>query len=199
MSHHAKTRGPRATPGVTRRRVAELLEQGVSIKEAALALGLAKSTVSFHAARLGRPRQRHCAARYDWEAVQTYYDAGHSPRDCCEHFGFNRSSWAAAVKDGRIVVRPRKEPLCDLLVADSSASRLTVKRRLLAEGVKAPRCDECGLEEWRERPLRLELHHVNGDPRDHRLANVRLLCPNCHSLTPNFAGRALTFRGDGAN
>jgi DNA-binding transcriptional ArsR family regulator len=186
--------GPREKPGVTRRRVAELLARGISIKEAARQLGVSKSTVSFHAASLGRPRQSRCAARYDWAAVQDYYDAGHSPAECCERFGFNRSSWAAAVKSGRILLRPRKQPLCDLLIADSPASRLTVKRRLLEEGVKVHRCDGCGLEGWQGGPLRLDLHHVNGDRADHRLANLRLLCPNCHSQTDNFAARALVSR-----
>jgi hypothetical protein len=184
--------GPKAKPGVTRERVAALLARGLGIKEVARQLGLSKSTVSWHASKLGRPRQRAAAERYDWDEVQAYYDAGHSPRQCCERFGFNRSTWAAAVKSDRVLVRPRKAPLCDLLVADSRASRLTVKRRLLAEGVKARRCDDCGIEDWRGRPLKLDLHHVNGDPRDHRLGNLRLLCPNCHSQTENFAARALT-------
>jgi hypothetical protein len=178
-------------------RVAALLDGGTSVKEAARQLGLAKSTVSWHAARLGQPRQSQYAARYDWAAVQAYYDQGHTPRECCDRFGFNRSTWAAAVRGGRVVVRPRRAPLCDLLVADSPASRLTVKRRILREGIKAPRCDECGLEDWQGRPLRLELHHVNGDRADHRLTNLRLLCPNCHSQTANFAGRALTLRKGG--
>jgi hypothetical protein len=183
--------GPKAPPGTTRERVAKALDAGLGVKAAARELGLAKSTVSFHAARLGRPRRAEAANRYDWDQVQAFYDAGHSPRECVERFGFNRSAWAAAVKDGRVVVRPRKLPLCDLLIAASPASRLTVKRRLLDEGVKAARCDGCGLTHWRKRPLRLDLHHVNGDGRDHRLSNVRLLCPNCHSQTDNFGGRAL--------
>ena len=190
--------GPKASPGVTRARVAELLAQGMALKEIARRLGLSKSTVSFHAARLGKARRSECAFRYDWEAVQAYYDDGHTPRECCERFGFNRSAWAAAVQSERILVRPRKEPLCDLLVADSSASRLTVKRRLLEEGVKLHRCEECGVEDWQGRPLRLDLHHVNGHRRDHRLSNLRLLCPNCHSQTDNFAGRALVARAGAA-
>jgi hypothetical protein len=35
----------------------------------------------------------------------------------------------------------------------------------------------------------MALHHVNGDRHDNRLGNIRFLCPNCHSQTPNFSGR----------
>jgi hypothetical protein len=34
----------------------------------------------------------------------------------------------------------------------------------------------------------LEVHHINGVNTDHRLENLQLLCPNCHSLTNNFRG-----------
>jgi hypothetical protein len=33
------------------------------------------------------------------------------------------------------------------------------------------------------------LHHVNGDKRDNRLANLALLCPNCHSQTETWGRR----------
>ena len=37
--------------------------------------------------------------------------------------------------------------------------------------------------------LSLELHHINGIPNDNSLENLTLLCPNCHSLTPNYCGK----------
>lgn len=66
-----------------------------------------------------------------------------------------------------------------------------LKIRLLREGLLASKCyeEDCGLTEWKGKPLSLQLDHVNGDKLDHRIENLRLLCPNCHSQTDTFAGK----------
>ena len=50
-------------------------------------LNLSKATVSYHARRLGEEIDERCARRYDWRAVQAYYDAGHSIMECQLRFG----------------------------------------------------------------------------------------------------------------
>jgi HNH endonuclease len=181
--------GPKEAPGVTRDRVAALLADGATLAEVARELQLSKSTVSWHARQLGRPTAGEFATRYDWAAVQRYYDAGHTARECCVHFGFHRSAWTSAVSSGRLIPRPSRIPLADVLVAGCRTSRHGLKRRLIANGLKANRCDECGIAQWLNAPLSLHLHHVNGDGDDNRLENLRLLCPNCHSQTENWGGR----------
>jgi DNA-binding CsgD family transcriptional regulator/predicted DNA-binding protein YlxM (UPF0122 family) len=173
----------------TRKLVAALLADGLSRAEIARRIGITKATVSYHARRLSAPVDARCARRYDWQAIQRYYDLGHSMRECRAQFGFSSQTWHEAVKRGAIVARPAALPLEELLVAGTYRNRCNLKLRLLKEGLKESRCEECGLTEWRGRSLSFALHHVNGDRHDNRLFNLELLCPNCHSQTENYSGR----------
>lgn len=173
----------------TRDEVARLLELGLTRAEVARRLKLSKATVSYHARRLGQTIDARCARRYDWNAVQEYYDAGHSVRKCIEAFGFSAASWSDAVRRGVVLARPTATPIAELLVSDTYRGRYNLKLRLLREGLKQNQCERCGLTDWCNEPLTLALHHINGTRNDNRLENLQLLCPNCHSQTRNYAGR----------
>jgi hypothetical protein len=172
----------------TRDKVLEMLDFGIGTNEIARALGISRATVSYHKARLGCRMEEPAAIRYDWAAIQAYYDEGHSIMECIAEFGFSRWAWAYAVKRGAITPRPSTMPLEELLVR-TPRSRNNIKARLTAAGVKEHRCERCGIARWHKQPLSLCLHHINGDRHDNRLENLQLLCPNCHSQTPNFGSK----------
>lgn len=50
------------------------------------------------------------------------------------------------------------------------------------------RCCLCGWCEINKKSdkVPVQVDHIDGDPENHRPENLRLLCPNCHSLTPNY-------------
>jgi Zn finger protein HypA/HybF involved in hydrogenase expression len=87
--------------------------------------------------------------------------------------------------------RSDKRNLSEVLVEHSTFNRAHLKKRLVEEGLLEYKCAKCGIAEWEGQPLSLQLDHKNGKKYDNRIENLRLLCPNCHSQTPNFAGRAL--------
>jgi HNH endonuclease len=99
---------------------------------------------------------------------------------------FTGSSW---LKGRKNPIR-RYRSLDEILVKDSTfMSTDSLRKHLIAEGIFPHQCVSCGLSEWLERPIPLELDHINGDRRDNRLENLRLLCPNCHALTATYRGK----------
>jgi HNH endonuclease len=173
----------------TRDRVEDLLGRGLTQAQIARELCLTKSTVAYHARMLGIRADPRFARRHDWAAVQEAIDEqGLSMRQCMVRFGFSRDTWYRAVRRGDVVPRPHVLSLTELLVVGRRTQRGHLKARLLREGLKENRCEECGLSEWRGQSLSLQLHHVNGDGLDNRLENLQLLCANCHSLTPTWGG-----------
>ncbi|MGH2994388.1 MAG: helix-turn-helix domain-containing protein [Solirubrobacterales bacterium] len=183
---------PRTTqrpPGERRRAVANLLDQGLGIAEIARKLGVSKPTVCYHARKLGVPSRREFARRFDWGEIRGVYESGVAMRECRRRFGFSSQAWADAVRRGDITPRSRLLPLDALLVVGRRTNRTHLKGRLLAEGLKQNRCEQCGITEWQRKPLNLQLHHVNGDGTDNRLENLRFLCANCHSQTDTYGGR----------
>lgn len=86
----------------------------------------------------------------------------------------------------------KKIPLELILVDGSNYNNGNLKPRLLKAGLLENKCYECGLGPlWNNKPLVLQLDHINGINNDNRLINLRLLCPNCHTQTDTFGTRNL--------
>lgn len=62
-----------------------------------------------------------------------------------------------------------------------------IKQKLIDDYNYSEKCAICNLEnKWQGKKLVLQLDHINGDNKDNRIENLRLLCPNCHSQTSTF-------------
>lgn len=80
--------------------------------------------------------------------------------------------------------------LDEILVENSSYMNIaSLKNRLVKEKRLEYKCAKCGLTEWLNQPISLQLHHKNGIHNDHRIENLEFLCPNCHSLTDTYSGK----------
>ena len=64
-----------------------------------------------------------------------------------------------------------------------------LKNRMLKEGILTYNCSNCGISEWNGKQISLELDHVDGVRTNHKLENLRLLCPNCHSQTDTYRSK----------
>lgn len=70
----------------------------------------------------------------------------------------------------------------------SSAAR---KRKVLKE--QNDKCLHCTLSVWLNKPMKFELHHVDGNSDNNTRINLEVLCPNCHSFTDSW-NKQLRFR-----
>lgn len=65
----------------------------------------------------------------------------------------------------------------------------TIRNFLLKEANYS--CNKCGFNTFHpvDGACVLEINHINGDNKNHNRSNLEVLCPNCHSLTPNYRSR----------
>jgi hypothetical protein len=90
-------------------------------------------------------------------------------------------NWSAGIKMGE------RYPIQTYLALDGlSIATSWLRQRLINEGLKEAKCEECDITEWRGQPAPLHLDHINGMRNDNRLENLCILCANCHSLTETY-------------
>jgi hypothetical protein len=64
---------------------------------------------------------------------------------------------------------------------------VNLKKHLIIE--RGHKCESCGNVKWMGYLIALEVEHIDGDRTNNDKKNLKLLCPNCHSLTPTWRGR----------
>lgn len=74
-----------------------------------------------------------------------------------------------------------------VLCIDSKYNRSNLRGFLIRKNLYTGKCSLCGItDNWNNKPLTLELDHINGVCTDNRIENLRWVCPNCHSQTDTY-------------
>lgn len=187
-------------------KIIEMLLAGVSYNKICQVLGVSKSTVAYHANMQGISKgKKFERGTYDWKQIQQEYDSGLCNRELSIKLNIPTRVIREAIKDGRLIVdhyRKCKDPtIMDKIPSevlfkensnhDSSVARkYVIKYNLLPYYCSNQSCMLFNVSPvWCGNVISLHLDHINGNNRDHRLLNLRWLCPNCHSQTPTYAGK----------
>ena len=77
----------------------------------------------------------------------------------------------------------------DYLSNKKPISTYSLKLKLLKESIIEYKCDICHIDKWLDKKISLQLHHIDGNSKNHNLSNLQLLCPNCHTQTDNYGSK----------
>lgn len=88
----------------------------------------------------------------------------------------------------------KKRSIEEICVYGKYENTYCLKNRLIKDKIREAKCEECLLTHWRDQPIALELHHIDGDKLNNVLENLQILCANCHALTTNYRGKNIKMK-----
>jgi Zn finger protein HypA/HybF involved in hydrogenase expression len=83
--------------------------------------------------------------------------------------------------------------IADTKILEADYDTLTydrLKKRIVLE--QNQKCNHCGIDKWNNKPIVLELEHIDGNHYNNERENLEVICPNCHSQTDTWRGRNKT-------
>jgi len=92
------------------------------------------------------------------------------------------------------LIRNEKELSIGLIEAEDTKKMSSRRIRNFLLRTRERKCSCCQQTHWLDHEIPLEVDHANGNSSDNSPENLRLICPNCHALTPTYKGKN---RGNG--
>lgn len=193
------------------KKILELRESGLSLSKIASEANTTKGVVNYvvsplFAERVKKKEIRKKTEEEFVEMVKTYLPLSNSFNHLCTNLGLRGvdgyyKKLKRIIKEnnlsiehfGTLIIEKESRNGCtpipdeEFFVNGYGHQGKYIIKRLVDGGYKEYKCENCGISEWDGKPLRLQIHHINGEHNDNRLENLQLLCPNCHTQTDTYA------------
>lgn len=122
--------------------------------------------------------------------MQKAYDNSGSVIKASRILGCHPRTIYCAVERGDVKIKKKPEPH-EILKYGKHLHSTRIRRIITSNNFVRYTCGSCGNNgTWMKNKLSLQLHHIDGDRKNNEVKNLVFLCPNCHSQTPNYAGKS---------
>jgi len=157
-------------------------------------LDVSRSTVR-HFLRKYRLKTHSRRPYYKKERMQQYYDAlilrlhNYSYSKIGRMIGVDWrlvGQWAKHLPENKEIARQNLQAARQKSL-DEVTGKNAIRKKLIE--LRGYRCEECQRTMWQERPIPVHVHHIDGNKKNNRLGNLKILCLNCHGLTDNFCAK----------
>lgn len=107
--------------------------------------------------------------------------------ECNEEFSYTPSkSTGKFCSNDCFQIMNRKQKR-QLFLEGKMVDRSNIRKHLI--DIHGNRCSCCGITEWNNKPITLQVDHKDGNASNNHPENLRLLCPNCHSQTSTWGAK----------
>lgn len=126
-----------------------------------------------------------CSAKHNNRGVRRHHNALRALKPCVECGELTRNTSCCS----RGCFQKSRAAKRSALIISSGRFHGKRSARNFIKSSVGDQCNLCGISDWMGEPLVMVMDHVNGNPEDWSIGNMRLICPNCDSQTPTFKGR----------
>ena len=107
---------------------------------------------------------------------------------CSQEFRYNPANKTGKYCSNSCQQNLQKKQRIDMwLNGGNLPGKITLKEYLTE--IHGYKCSCCGISEWNNNPITLEVDHIDGNPYNNLPENLRFICPNCHSQTSTYRAK----------